>query len=126
MAKRKGKKPARDAVGRRCVQDASARQVGMWAGQGLNPECEGNGAENTTGPAPALAAASWRHKKLFGVQGRFRKAMIACFRHKQTKVVPQRSEIWVEGDVGSVVCSFTTLLLLLLLLPLLLLLQRSS
>ena len=32
----------------------------MWAGQGLNPECEGNKAENTTGPAPALAAASWR------------------------------------------------------------------
>ena len=38
VAERKGRKPARGAVGRRCVQDASARQVEMWAGQGLNPE----------------------------------------------------------------------------------------
>ena len=38
VARRKGRKPARGAVGRRCVQDASAKQVEMWAGQGLNPE----------------------------------------------------------------------------------------
>ena len=38
VAQRKGRKPARGAVGRRCVQDASAKQVEVWADQGLNPE----------------------------------------------------------------------------------------